>query len=251
MATTLCLVSQIAYCQNASGDQWHYSWTGQAWIPGYSGDLVIGDRQADIDIGVSDVLDIISDIDKKFVGTFEANRGPDGILLDVFFVGNEDSMEPTPGIWTQLELNQLMADLAYTRVVSAKELAPGAMQIIKAMVGVRYTKFDTELKIYTDTSVDFEESRDRTWTDVIIGAILEQPVAPKWMVVVRADGGIGLDDSSSWKADIGFRKEIGKQKDLVFGWRWLKEDFSEGEGVDLFEYDVLMQGPYIGLRSTF
>ena len=38
---------------------------------------------------------------------------------------------------------------------------------------------------------------------------------------------------------------------LILGYRWLDIDYSTGEGDELFTYDVLTQGPVVGVGFRF
>ena len=45
--------------------------------------------------------------------------------------------------------------------------------------------------------------------------------------------------------------DLGKKSSLEFGYRWLDIDYSTGEGLSAFTWDVLAQGPLLGFRYTF
>ena len=42
-----------------------------------------------------------------------------------------------------------------------------------------------------------------------------------------------------------------RRSSLEFGYRWLDIDYSSGENVTLFKYDVLTQGPVMGFAFRF
>ena len=44
---------------------------------------------------------------------------------------------------------------------------------------------------------------------------------------------------------------LSKNASIEFGYRWLDIDYSSGEGLTLFKYDVLTQGPVLGFGFRF
>jgi hypothetical protein len=44
---------------------------------------------------------------------------------------------------------------------------------------------------------------------------------------------------------------LSKNASLEIGYRWLDIDYSSGEELTLFKYDVLTQGPVIGFAFRF
>ena len=44
---------------------------------------------------------------------------------------------------------------------------------------------------------------------------------------------------------------LSKRASIEFGYRWLDIDYSSGENLTLFKYDVLTQGPVLGFGFGF
>jgi hypothetical protein len=64
-------------------------------------------------------------------------------------------------------------------------------------------------------------------------------------------GGFGVGSTFTWQVFPTFGVNLSKNASLEFGYRWLDIDYSSGENLTLFKYDVLTQGPVLGFGFRF
>ena len=55
----------------------------------------------------------------------------------------------------------------------------------------------------------------------------------------------------TWQAFPYFGWQFAQWGSLQLGYRWLYMDYETGSGADRFKYDMLIQGPQIGLTFNF
>jgi hypothetical protein len=64
-------------------------------------------------------------------------------------------------------------------------------------------------------------------------------------------GGFGVGSDLTWQAFPYLDWSLAKSTSLQLGYRWLATDYEAGSGSSLFRYDVLVQGPQVGLTFHF
>ena len=92
----------------------------------------------------------------------------------------------------------------------------------------------------------------KTWFDPIVGVQLRTPdTGKRWHAQATrrsAASALILVHVADFPT-VGVK--ISKAASIDFGYRWLDIDYSSGDNLTLFKWDVLTQGPVIGLRFTF
>jgi hypothetical protein len=94
------------------------------------------------------------------------------------------------------------------------------------------------------------------WVDPFIGARLRWHPAPGQEVALRGDvGGFGAGSKFTWQALATYNWYLGTYQSLMLdgylGYRALSVDYEQGEGVSRYEFDVLQQGPVMGVTGRF
>jgi hypothetical protein len=94
------------------------------------------------------------------------------------------------------------------------------------------------------------------WIDPIIGARLRHSPAVGEELSVRGDvGGFGAGSKFTWQVLAAYNWRLCQQGwltlDGYLGYRALSVDYEDGEGVNRYEYDVVQQGPVIGVTGRF
>jgi hypothetical protein len=70
--------------------------------------------------------------------------------------------------------------------------------------------------------------------------------------MARADiGGFGVGSDLTWSALAALDWSLSESFGLVFGYRALDTDYSDGSGENRFAFDMLVSGPLLGLRYNF
>ena len=95
-------------------------------------------------------------------------------------------------------------------------------------------------------------SQDRTWVDPIAGLTLRTPPKRRFQLRLYGEiGGFGAGSDFTWQVFPSLGINFSDRFSLEVGYRWLDLDYSTGEGNDPFAYDVLTQGPVVGLGIRF
>ena len=94
------------------------------------------------------------------------------------------------------------------------------------------------------------------WLDPVIGAQLRYAVAPGHELFLRGDiGGFGVGSNFSWQATDGYSFDFGTYRGVTFsgviGYRALSVDYTQGEGRQRYEFDMLQHGPVLGISARF
>ena len=85
-----------------------------------------------------------------------------------------------------------------------------------------------------------------------MGARFRLPLGKKFSFNVSGDvGGFGVNSNIAWQAFPYFSWQFAKWGSVQAGYRWLYIDYETGSGLDRFKYEVLTQGPQLGLTVHF
>jgi len=94
--------------------------------------------------------------------------------------------------------------------------------------------------------------RNKTWTEPVLGFRADLPFNDKLDLVVAADIGgfsVGSDISANFWPQLAWR--FGGKSRAMLGYRVIYVKYDEGEGRERFLYDVVTQGPTIGVEFRF
>jgi hypothetical protein len=95
-----------------------------------------------------------------------------------------------------------------------------------------------------------EKSKD--WIDPIIGARFRADLSKKFSLAVRGDiGGFSVGSDFTWNASAILGYHFSQTVSAWLGYRALGVDYESGSGFSKFKYDVIMQGPIVGLGFHF
>lgn len=125
-------------------------------------------------------------------------------------------------------------------------------QNVQLFAGARYNSVDTDVTLFGPLGFMRSPGGTQTWWDPIIGAQLSFPINEKLSVDGRFDvGGFGAGSDVTWQAFPYLNWRINKRVSAQIGYRWLGTDYTTGTGLNRFRYDVVVQGPQIGLTMHF
>ncbi len=71
-------------------EPWHFTIAAPGWMAGMSGTIGINGRDADIDVGLGQIL---QHIDMVFAARAEAQKGPFGIFAEFIYIGLSDGAQ--------------------------------------------------------------------------------------------------------------------------------------------------------------
>ena len=221
-------------------DSWSTSGTLYAQFAGLSGKTAIGQREADLDVGFSEIHDHL-----EMAGMMAIRNETDAfaLSLNAVFMGlNADTADAFGNLY-DLELTQDLVELSWSwRLNEQNEL----------FVGGRYQSLAAEISTVLWTGEASTSFNVESWIDPIVGGRAAWPITDTLDFIVRADvGGFGVGSDLTWSAlavlDWGVMRSLG----IVLGYRALDTDYSSGSGANRFEYDAVVAGPMLGVRFNF
>jgi len=216
--------------------QLEYSLTPYLWATGLDGSIGIGDVAGDLDWSFSDITD---NMESAGLLHFEAQGPVFGLIAEGTFLGVGQDLEAIPG--AKADVDNLVFEL-----LSTWEWTPS----IQLMFGARYMELDTELELpgIAPNQGPRKVGASQQWVDPVVGIRYGGQLNRRgtWHSSFRADfAGFGLGDGSelTWNVRVNFGYDFNDTIALWGGYHWMDMDY-DNQG---FVYDVLQQGPEIGL----
>jgi hypothetical protein len=207
------------------------------WGPDINVDLTVRNTTVPADVSFSDVLDKLD-----FGGFLHYEWGPRpwGFAFDTMYVDLSTDFTgtgPGPAAGTvSLTLWEAEAEALRRWANSTEKL------YFDLILGLRYWSLSQTIDPTTAAPVE----GDKTWLDGVVGGRLIKPLGNKWLFSLRMDVATGGSDIA-WNGAALFDWQFSRVASLLFGYRYLYEDYEDGEGLDRFGLDGTMAGPAVGL----
>ena len=217
-------------------NKWTFDVSLYGLAVGMSGDLGIGPVNADLNFGFDQVWDNL-----EFAGMGSVRVGYDrwALTTDVIYMGLQGSK------------NNLTAELDQWMVEPT--LSYRFCQYFEALAGARYNNLSGELRgpgVIIPSGVI--RSGTQEWWDPVVGGNVNLPLGKGFSFNVRGDvGGFGAASDLAWQAFPYFGWRFAEWGSFEAGYRWLYMDYETGSGSSRFKYDVLNQGPQLGVTFRF
>ena len=225
----------------ASSEAWEFRAGLPLWISGLDGDAGVLGRVAPVDVAFKD---IIPQINMAAALSFEARRGPWGILTSGIFMNLSDAAgTPGPLIDSlKVKIEQLVLDGAVSYAVIDNDC--GSLELL---AGVRYNYIKLGLTIES-SSKTFSADKSHSWVDPYVGVLGRTHISQCVSVVGKGDiGGFGVGSDLTWQLYAGLEFQISRSCYLGIGYRYLSVDYTSGG----FTYDVATSGPQLELGFNF
>lgn len=289
LASVACgMLSSLAYADGveappklvAAPSGWTYQFTPYGWVPWVSGDAVVRGRSFSVNVTPIEVLE---DLRFAWMSYQQAKNGPLTLFTDVIYADEESGGSFfTSRTFSPHVAGTLGGTLSATYKYWTVE-AGGTYEIASwNSHGARYATPDTEIEVlaggrYWHQQIDvgvalagtanfdgliisgdraIARSGTHEWVDPFIGARIRFQPAPGEEVVVRGDvGGFGAGSKFTWQALATYNWQVCTHGPMLIdgyvGWRALQVDYTQGAGVERYEFDVLQQGPVAGFTGRF
>ena len=211
-----------------------WQWEVSAYMLGASldGKTGAGPLEVDVDQSFSEILE---NLEFGFMGRARAKYGAWSFGTDIIYMGLGASSE-RPNL--DIDVDQWAAEFNV-----GYQLAP----IFMSLIGVRYNQLSTEIDLQ---GIGRSTSGKVEWWDPFIGGILTLPIGERWNFQFHADiGGFAIGSASdlSWQLEMLVNWSFAPRTALMLGYRWLSIDYDHNG----FVYDVLSQGPQLGITMRF
>ena len=215
----------------AENKPWTFDVSLYGLAVGMSGDIGIGPVDADLNAGFDDIMDNL-----EFGGMGSVRVGYErwALTTDVVFMGLGTSRN---GVSVDVDQWVVEPTLSYS---FCKEF--------ELLAGVRYNNLSGEIR----GPLGRNPSGTQEWWDPIVGANLHVPLMGDFSFNVRGDvGGFGVGSDFAWQAFPYLSWQFCKWGSLEAGYRWVDMDYETGSGANRFKYDMLVQGPQVGVTFRF
>jgi hypothetical protein len=266
----------------AAIDTWTFSLTPYAWATSLSGHTTVKGVTTDIDASFFDILDHTQFPKDLFqLAAFgEARYGRFALLADLAYmkvgIGADlahthgtDMINGSVGASAGLKVEMFIAEFAAAYEVArwGASAVPGSGTALDLYAGGRGWWQRGEVRVQASGTLnvfDFTQNADGTlsasasvnWVDPLVGARLRHQFAPGLDLSISGDvGGFGAGSKFSWQALATLNYEFAKTKNVswsgMIGYKALSVDYSKGEGLSAYEYDMTMYGPIFGITARF
>ena len=207
-----------------------------------SGTVAVAGQELDVDMSASDIF---SNLQFGAMGLVVARKGNWGAGGDAIWMSlGANGTAPGPlGVTGSADMSQ--GAFAF---YGLRRLAPYA----DLFFGGRVNYLSSNLRINAPLQVRSVDG-SKTWFDPMVGLQLRTPdTGKRWHAQVYTEiGGFGVGSDLAWQVFPTIGVNLSKAASIEFGYRWLDIDYSTGENLTLFKWDVLTQGPVVGFAFKF
>jgi hypothetical protein len=200
-----------------------------------TGDVAIGSATADLNVGFDEILD---HLEFGVMGFGRYRRDPWVFKAEFLYMGLGASKDAVSANFDQW--------------VAEPSVAYQVSPWLEPLVGVRYNSLSGEIL----GPFGRVPSGDESWWDLIVGATASAPLSRAVSLRLRGDvGGFGIGSDLTWQAHPYVDWSFMQNASLQAGYRWLDVDYETGNADvdsddadrDRFRWDVLNQGPQVGV----
>ncbi|WP_414471052.1 hypothetical protein [Microvirga sp. M2] len=252
---------------------WTFRVVPYGWLTSLNGTQTVRGRSVKVN---ASFIDIVKESDTlvALMGDVEARNGPIALFTNVVWTkigvdrGKVRSRALAPGVTGTLGTSiGLDIEMAIAEAGAAYEVARSGPLAFDLLGGARYWHQEADLSLAVTAGLDigelqiegtraFARSGSVDWVDPIIGARLRYTMAPGHELLLRGDiGGFGVGSQFSWQVIGAYGFELGTYQGVTFsgviGYRALSVDYTQGEGRQRYEFDMLQHGPLIGISARF
>jgi len=231
LATTLLVSAGYA----GETNKWTFDVSLYGLAAGMSGDVAVKGIPADVNVGFDEIWD---NLDFGAMGKVRVGYERWALTADVIYMSLGAAKN---GISAEFDQWMVEPTLSY-RICNEFELLAGA----------RYNNLSGDIIGPGILPTPRVPSGTQDWWDPIVGGTAKLPLGKAFSLNFRGDvGGFGVGSEITWQAFPWVGWQISKYFSVQAGYRWLYVDYTSGSGANLFKYDILTQGPQLGLTVSF
>lgn len=250
---------------------WEVDVVPYAWAPWVNGWQTVKGRSVDVHANQIQALEHLQQVPVMLYS--EARRGRVGAYCDIIYgnVGFDESAvrtHPTRTLSAALGLDALafIGEIGGVLEVAEWESGGGTTSI-DVLGGARVWHQEADLKLALTDTLDVHhlvitknyavaQSGAINWVDPLVGARLRRRLADGGEIYLRGDvGGFNAGSQFTWNLTTAYAFELCSAGTATYtgliGYRLLDVDYTRGNGYSQYTFDVLMQGPLLGLSIGF
>jgi opacity protein-like surface antigen len=231
MAAAITAGAWTPVAAQTTGDGWDVLVEPYLMGAAMSGATTLRGRDVDIDASASDIF---SNLQFGAMGMLVAKKGDWGFGADAIWMALGTTVRNT-----NVDVNQ-----GAFAVYGLRRLGPAA----DVTFGLRVNTLQGALDFKALGGV---VEQDQTWIDPVVGLSVRTPPRAVQLRMYSEIGGFGVGSDFTWHVFPTLAFNVSDRLSFDVGYRWLDVDYSEGDGGDRFSYDVLTQGPVVGVGFRF
>ncbi|GAB4343872.1 MAG: hypothetical protein Kow0099_22730 [Candidatus Abyssubacteria bacterium] len=259
-ALMLVLMCAPAYGEDNTpvSEDWQFTVIPYLWMAGLEGDVGVKGVTSSVDASFSDILD---NLDIAAQAHVEAKKGKWAFFVDPTYMKMSGDGSATTRFGTTLDaeitMEMWLVEGGVFYRLDERAIGDDGVRTIALdlLGGVRYNYLKAEIDLEGSRGIlDVDEEESKDWLDPIVGGRIQARLTRKLLVNLRGDiGGFDISGSSdfTWNVLAVLGYQLSERTTLLAGYRALGIDYDDGSGADLFEYDVTMSGPIVGLAIQF
>jgi hypothetical protein len=235
------IAASPANAQATASDSWRITIAPYFMGAGESGTAIVKGHEVTVDASFSDILE---NLQFGAMGVVMARKGNWGFGADALWMalGANGTMPGPAGVTASVDANQ--GAFAF---YGLRRLSPYADFMFGARVNV------LQMGLRVNGPGQFSVDGTKTWVDPLVGVQLRTPESGKrWHAQVYTEiGGFGAGSDFTWQIFPTVGVDVAKWMSIEFGYRWLDIDYTTGEGLSRFTWNVLAEGPAMGFVFKF
>jgi hypothetical protein len=234
VALSLALLGPTAATFADETNHWRLDTSLNLWLAGLSGDVTVKGHPAKVDASFGDVFDHLE----------AGGAGRVTLGYDRWFLSTEVS-------YMKLGVSVPAASVEIKQWLVEPSVGYQFCEYFAGFAGARYNSIDGTVNF--TGPLGLVRGGTQEWWDPIVGAQLSLPlIRNKLTFDGHFDiGGFGVGSELTWQAYPYLNWRFAKWGSVQLGYRWLGTDYETGSGTSLFKYDVVVQGPQVGLTIHF
>lgn len=236
-----CISSALA----AEGD-WQHTVVLYGMGAAIDGEAQIGNLKVPVDLSISDVFD---SLEFGAMGAYRADNGSWSVTIDATFMGLGGTSSTERGL--------VKGDVDMDQMTLMGTVGRRWTENLEFLFSLAYMDLSTDLEVRTSTPITGvittrTASKDASWVDPLLGLQYSVPVADEWRFTLRGDvGGFGIGSDLTYQVLTGFRWQANETVGTVLGYRLIAFDYEDGKGQNYQRYDLVEQGPLVGVTISF
>ena len=224
-----------AEAQNEASREWTFDASLYGLAAGMTGDIGIGPVNADVDLGFDKIWE---NLEFGAMGKLRLGYERWALTADVVYMGLGASKE---GVSADMDQWLVEPSISYR-----------ACKCLEPLAGVRYNNLSGEIRGPGVLPTPRIPTGTQEWWDPIVGANLNLPLGKAFSFNLRGDiGGFGVGSDLTWQVFPWFGWQFTRWGSVQAGYRLVYNDYETGSGASRFKYDILTQGPQIGITFSF
>lgn len=229
----------------ASEDSWWVRSTSYGWLTAQEGSLRVGKLLMPLNIGFSDAVSSVDELDMAFMGGLEAGKGKWSLGVDLTYAKASDDSAGGGTIFKSFGVEQ--TSWMINPYVTYQLLKESRWQL-DGIVGARINIFEMDITGRFAKGGQITVGGSRDWIDPIVGLRGRVDLSDRLSVGFRGDiGGFGVASDLTWQAYVGLGWKLTSKTTFALGYRGLGTDYSRGG----FGSDITSHGPLIGIQMAF